>query len=484
MAKKVMVSTLAGRWYPAGERALRDEIAERCKGISAVRKKNVCAAVVPHAGYRYSGSVAAGVFLRIDPKQLRRIVVIGPSHYVGLHNRMSVPDATHFQTPLGELAADAEFVARLRKLPFITSVPEAHANEHSDQIQLPLIQACLATNVPVVCVVCGQFDAGSLLGAAASFRALLDDQTLVVASSDFTHYGANYGYVPFTKDVEKNLETLDMGVFDLFARKDLPGFIKYLDETGATVCGRDPLAFLLAMMPADAKVERTAYETSGHLLHDDKNSVSYVGALVVGAWGSPAKAAPAAAASPSDKLGGGDCERLLAFARQVIEQAFRAGPGRAGQAEPKELTEGMKAVRGGFVTLHKRGDLRGCIGEIVPRREVWKVVREQALNAAFHDPRFSPLSEDELGEVELELSILTPPKPVASWKDIVIGKHGMVLSKGGRSAVFLPQVAPEQGWGIEETLTHLSMKAGLPPDAWQSGAEYLVFEAQVIHEQR
>ena len=144
----------------------------------------------------------------------------------------------------------------------------------------------------------------------------------------------------------------------------------------------------------------------------------------------------------------------------------------------------MKAVRGGFVTLHKRGDLRGCIGEIVPRREVWKVVREQALNAAFHDPRFSPLSEDELGEVELELSILTPPKPVASWKDIVIGKHGMVLSKGGRSAVFLPQVAPEQGWGIEETLTHLSMKAGLPPDAWQSGADYLVFEAQVIHEQR
>lgn len=483
MAKKVMVSTLAGRWYPSGERALRDEISERCKGISVVRKKGVCAAVVPHAGYRYSGRVAAGVFLRIDPKALRRIIVIGPSHYVGMRNRMSVPDATHFQTPLGELAVDTAFVAQLRKLPFITCEPEAHVNEHSDQIQLPLIQACLASNVPVVCAVCGHFDSGSLVSAASAFRALLDEQTLVVASSDFTHYGANYGYVPFTKDVEKNLETLDMNVFELFARKDLSGFIRYLDETGATVCGRDPLAFLLAMMPEDAKVERTAYETSGHMLHDDQNSVSYVGALVIGSWKTQAKKT-AAAAPASEMLDDADCERLLALSRQVIEEAFRTSPGRAGQKEPEGLTEGMKAVRGGFVTLHKHGDLRGCIGEIVPRREIWKVVREQALNAAFHDPRFSPLSEGELKEVDIEISILTPPKPVASWKDIVIGKHGMVLSKGGRSAVFLPQVAPEQGWGIEETLTHLSMKAGLAPDAWRSGADYLVFEAQVIHERR
>ena len=223
MAKKVMVSTLAGRWYPESERALRDEIAERCKGISVVRKKGVCAAVVPHAGYRYSGRVAAGVFLRIDPKALKRVVVIGPSHYVGMSNRMSVPDATHFRTPLGELAADTEFVSRMRALPFVTHAPEAHANEHSDQIQLPLIQACLSANVPVVCVVCGQFDAANLISAAAAFRDLLDEQTLVVASSDFTHYGANYGYVPFTGDVEKKLETLDMGVFELFAKKDLPG---------------------------------------------------------------------------------------------------------------------------------------------------------------------------------------------------------------------------------------------------------------------
>ena len=483
MAKKVMASPLAGQWFPSGERALREEIAERCKGIEAVRKKNVCAAVVPHAGYRFSGSVAAGVYLRIDPKRYSRVVVMGPSHYVAMRNRMSVPDATHFLTPLGELCVDTAFVARMRKLPFVTSEPEAHAREHSDQIQLPLIQACLSTNLPVVCVVCGHFDASNLLAAAASFRELLDDRTLVVASSDFTHYGENYGYVPFTRDVQKNLESLDMGIFDLFARKDVAGFMKHLDETGATVCGRDPLSFLLAMMPTDAKVERTAYETSGRMLHDDKNSVSYIGALVCGSWDSPAKLNPVAAFS-DEKLAETDCNRLLALARSTIEQALKTGVTRAASSEPKDLTAGMKAVRGGFVTLNEHGDLRGCIGEIVPRREIWKVVREQALNAAFHDPRFSPVRAEEFAAIDIEISVLTPPRPVGSWKDIVIGKHGMVLSKSGCSAVFLPQVAPEQGWDIDETLTHLSMKAGMPADAWREGADYLVFEAQVIHEKK
>jgi AmmeMemoRadiSam system protein A len=143
----------------------------------------------------------------------------------------------------------------------------------------------------------------------------------------------------------------------------------------------------------------------------------------------------------------------------------------------------MQAVRGGFVTLNLDGELRGCIGEIMPRREIWKVVREQSLNAAFHDTRFEPLSKGELARLKLEISILTPLRPIASWQGIEIGKHGVLLTCANRSAVFLPQVAPEQGWGVEETLTHLALKAGLPKDAWRDkGATFFVFEAQVIHE--
>jgi len=480
--KNVMVSPLAGQWFPASESGLRDDLSERLRGITPIRKQNICAAVVPHAGYRYSGVVAGGVYLRIDPKTVKRIVIMGPSHYASMHNQVSIPDATHFRTPLGDLAVDTVFVEHLRKLPFIITEPRAHQREHSDQIQLPLIQYCLSTKIPVVCMVCGQFDSKHLVEAATALQQLLDEGTLFVASSDFTHYGASYGYVPFTLDVEKNIETLDMGVFELFIRKDFKGFMKYLDETGATVCGRDPLAFLIAMMPKDAVVQKTAYDTSGKMLHDRTSSVSYIGAIVSGSWpsaGGSIKKEP----SSSEPLDKGDCDKLLSLVRSTLEQAFKHGEPTALARVPPVLTSGMQAIRGGFVTLTLDGDLRGCIGEIMPRREIWKAVREQALNAAFHDTRFEPLSTNEFARIKIEISILTPLRPVPSWKDIEIGKHGILLTVSNRSAVFLPQVAPEQGWGLEETLSHLAMKAGLPREAWrEKGATFLVFEAQVIHE--
>lgn len=480
--EKVMVSPLAGQWFPASESGLRDDLNERLRGIHPVRKQNICAAVVPHAGYRFSGAVAAGVYLRIDPKPLKRIVIMGPSHYVGMENRVSIPDATRFRTPLGTMAVDTAFVAQLRKLPFVTHEPRAHLREHSDQIQLPLIQHCLSTKIPVVCIVCGQFDSKHLVEAATAMKELLDDGTLVVASSDFTHYGANYGYVPFTQDVEKNIETLDMGVFELFARKDLKGFLTYLDKTGATVCGRDPLAFLLAMMPTDAVVQKTGYETSGKMLHDRSNSVSYIGALVNGKWPS-ARETPKKEPASTGLLEKNDCDKLLSLARSTLQCAFKEGESTALAKVPALVTTGMQSVRGGFVTLNLNGALRGCIGEIMPRREIWKVVREQSLNAAFHDTRFEPLTQEEFSRLSIEISILTPLRPVSSWKEIEIGKHGILLTLANRSAVFLPQVAPEQGWDIEQTLNHLAMKAGLPHDAWRDKkATFFVFEAQVIHE--
>jgi AmmeMemoRadiSam system protein B/AmmeMemoRadiSam system protein A len=480
--KSVMVSPLSGQWFPASESGLRDDLSERLRGITLVRKQNICAAVVPHAGYRYSGAVAGGVYLRIDPKTIKRIVVMGPSHYVSMHNQVSIPDATHFRTPLGDLAVDTAFVDQLRKLPFIITDPRAHQREHSDQIQLPLIQYCLSTKIPVVCMVCGQFDSKHLVEAATAMQELLDEGTFFVASSDFTHYGASYGFMPFTQDVEKNIETLDMGVFELFMRKDFKGFLKYLDETGATVCGRDPLAFLIAMMPKDAIVQKTAYDTSGKMLHDRSNSVSYIGAIVSGNWPS-ASGTIKKEQSATEQLDKGDCDKLLSLVRNTLEQAFKHGEPMALARVPPVLTSGMQSIRGGFVTLTLDGDLRGCIGEIMPRREIWKAVREQALNAAFHDTRFEPLSTNEFALVKIEISILTPLRPVPSWKDIEIGKHGILLTISNRSAVFLPQVAPEQGWGLEETLNHLAMKAGLPREAWRDkGATFLVFEAQVIHE--
>ena len=481
MNNKIMESPVAGYWYSGHESSLKREIEELRKDLIVTRRKNVCAAVVPHAGYRYSGSVAAGVYQRIDARNFKRVLVIGPSHYCALRNKISIPDATHYKTPLGVINADLDFIAKLRELPFCICEPAAHVSEHSDQIQLPLIQMCLGLHLPVVCMVCGQFDAKQILSCANQLRALLDDKTLLIVSSDFTHYGESYGFVPFNHDVQRNIEALDRSIFEMFVRKDVQGFIKKLDETGATVCGRDPLALLLAMLPDDAQVKQTAYETSGHLLKDERNSVSYIGALVTGSWQAPIRERETVIednALLSDQAG----QILVQLARGVIERALRSGQRNAGFLAEKPRSHGaeLRARRGGFVTLKCNGELRGCIGEIFPSREIWKVIREHACNAAFCDPRFTPLTMGELENLEIEISVLSQPRPVSSWHDIVVGRHGVVLSKSGLNAVFLPQVAPEQGWSLEEMLSHLALKAGLPPDAWREDTSFMVFEAQVF----
>jgi AmmeMemoRadiSam system protein B/AmmeMemoRadiSam system protein A len=483
MPKKIMVSPVAGEWYPDTKAGLRAELEGVTSGLAVDRRQGVCAVLVPHAGYQFSGRTAAQALMSVDPAGLKRIVVIGPSHHVAMRNVLSIPDAEVFRTPLGDLPCDVEFADKLRKLPFVISNPGAHDREHSDQIQLPLIQTCLATNLPVVCMVSGEWDYAHIVPAAAALRKLLDDGTLVVISSDFTHYGDNYDYVPFTKDVEANLRKLDMGVFGLFAKKDLKGFIRFLDETGATVCGRNPLALLLAMLPKDAEVRQVAYETSGHLMHDTQNSVSYVSAIVLGKWSREAPAWAVEAEKPAEKISGDGCKRLLALARSVIGAALKRDV-KGAASLISAMPEGeLRSVRGGFVTLTIGGELRGCIGEIFPSRPIWKVVGEQALNAAFEDPRFSPLTTNEFKEISIEISVLTPPHAIGSWKDIVIGKHGVVLEEGGSSAVFLPQVAPEQGWDCPTMLKHLSLKAGLSEDAWKAAdAGFMVFEAQVFHE--
>lgn len=181
---------------------------------------------------------------------------------------------------------------------------------------------------------------------------------------------------------------------------------------------------------------------------------------------------------------------LLRLARDTVSRVLRSP--RAGRPSASDLGIDADALplelwekRAVFVTLTLRssGALRGCIGEIEPVRPLWQAVMRRAVDAAFGDPRFPPLAPEEFSNIRFEISVLTPMRRVSSWRDIVIGRHGMLLEKAGRSAVFLPQVAPEQGWTLEETLTHLSMKAGLAPDEWRDGAVFSVFEAVVFSEE-
>ena len=483
MKTTCMESTLAGSWYDADPDRLRAELEGYLRNANVDADPSIFAVVVPHAGYAYSGPCAAVGLKALAARQdLARVVVIGFSHRVRLPNQASLPAReTHYRSPLGETPLDGEAIAALMKNPLFADRPETRRGENSVELQLPLLQAALAgRDWKLVPVTLGQLDDDVRGQVAEALGALMDGKTALVVSSDFTHYGPNFGYVPFRTNVEANLRKLDGGAVAKILAGDADGFAAYCEETGATICGQDSIGVLLRMLPAKFTASEIAHDASGRSTGDWENSVSYESLAFYGE-GRPAKKERAKAEKKD--LSADDKKVLLALARQAIRQALDGKT----PSDPEDLgvepTPAMKQKMGGFVTLTIAGDLRGCIGEIFPRRALADVVLDHALDAAFHDPRFQPLTAKEFERVKVEISALTPPAPVASYRDIVIGRHGMVLELGNRSAVFLPQVAPEQGWDLPATLTQLARKAGLPADAWRDPrAKFTVFEAIVFHE--
>jgi AmmeMemoRadiSam system protein B/AmmeMemoRadiSam system protein A len=477
--KNVFRSPLAGAWYPGDKEALTRMLDAFAAKAEVQPVDSVQALIMPHAGYEYSGAVAAYGMKALAGKSYKRVVVMGPSHRVPIDG-VGVTEVSHYATPLGEIPIDQEFIAKLRQYPQFRSVPQLDQAEHSVQIELPLLQRAIPqfTLVPLVF---GDMEDEDIRQTARILQGLIDSETLVIASSDFTHYGARYGYVPFSDNVDANLEKLDMGAWQCIEKKDGGAFADYIGKTGATICGRVPIRVLLAMLPLDSAPRLLKYDTSARITGQTDMSVSYLSIAFSGKWPQPAPAVapptPAAAATLSDD----DKAQLLKLARAVLEQYVKTGKTPRPEDIGITITPGMSQIMGAFVTLKINGELRGCIGEIAPRRPLYKAVIDHAVDAAVNDPRFSPVTENELPLLEYEISALTPPSPVGSYKDIVIGKHGMTIEKQGRMAVFLPQVAPEQGWDLSTTLMHLSRKAGLAADAWKDGATFTVFEAIVFH---
>jgi hypothetical protein len=250
-AKDVMKSTLAGSWYVADGNALRAEIAGYFKEAKIDPRDDIIGLILPHAGYAYSGRTAACAVKSLG-RSYTRVVIIGPTHYLPMEDMFSVLRATHYQSPLGEVPLDVEFVGRLLKYSIFQDVPAAHEQEHSVQIEVPLLQYKLG-DFKLVPIVAGQCSYETVAQAGKILASLIDKDTLVVASSDFTHYGPRYEYVPFTKDIPQNLKTLDMDAFAIIANKDPRNLLEYRRKTGVTICGYVPISVLLAMLPGGAR---------------------------------------------------------------------------------------------------------------------------------------------------------------------------------------------------------------------------------------
>jgi MEMO1 family protein len=473
-------SRFAGSWYSGSETALKKELKGYLNKVKIKKYSNVIALMLPHAGYRYSGQVAAAGIAAIAGQKFKRVIILGPSHSIAMRDAVSIPEYKYYQTPLGKTPLDQAFIAKLRKYKFVRSIQRAHINEHSVQIELPLLQYILKNQFKLVPIIVGQMTATGSAKIAAALRPLLDDQTLIVISSDFTHYGSRFFYTPFplNKKTPANIKKLDDGALKLIIEIKPDKFRQYQTRTGATICGRGPIEILLRLLPPKTKSHLLAYDTSGRMTNSYRSSVSYASCVFTGSWQKQAKGAPKIKIiSPeSQKL-------LLQLARGVIEYYLKTRTIPTPKKLNIKINPDMRKIMGAFVTLHKQGRLRGCIGEIIPRRPLWQAVQAQAYNAAFNDWRFSPVKSGELKNIDIEISALTPPKLIKSYKDIKLGRDGIILSRYNRSAVFLPQVAPEQGWTLAETLTQLSRKAGQGPNDWKSdGTKFKTFQAQVFGE--
>ncbi len=477
LPKSVLRSSLAGTWYSADSEALNNQLDSFFQKADSKTIENVIALILPHAGYTWSGQTAV-YGLKTTTKQYKTIVVIGPSHRFAMEDMLSVPRVTHYETPLGQIPLDVDFINKLLKHSLFQNVPQVHQYEHSVQIEVPLLQHC-QKDFKLVPIVAGSCSLEAIKKAATILTSLVDQETLVIASSDFVHYGAGHGYVPFTENIPEQIKKIDMGAYDYIVRLDYKGFLEYRTKTGATICGYIPIAILLSMLGQDCKAELIKYATSSELTNDYSNSVSYLSIVFSGVW---QKHPEPILQENSQNLTEQEKKQLLALARKTIVYALRNR--RVPQVSDLgiTITDSMRKPRAAFVTLKKHSLLRGCIGDIFPQRPLYRSVIVNAINACFNDRRFRPVTEDECGDITIEISALTTPEPVSSAAKIRIGTDGVVLRKDGHSAVYLPQVAPQQGWDINQTLTQLSLKAQLPPDAWKEGASFLVFQADVFGE--
>lgn len=474
----VRMPAVAGGFYPASPGklgAMVDEMMAAAEVPSIPGRIRVV--IAPHAGYVYSGPVAAYAFKAVAGKKYGTVVLIGNSHKEGYHGASVYPRGS-FMTPLGAVPIDADLAQRLIDAsPDIYFRESAHLPEHSLEVELPFLQRALG-EFKLVPVLLGAESMDLARSVSDALAANLGDDALVVISTDLSHYpkydDANYADGEVIKAVlTGDAEHLERTIRQVM-RSGIPNEVTCMCGEGAVKTG-----MLLAKKIGATDIRLLKYANSGDTAGSRNSVVGYASIAFAGPEGKGEPAPPAAAAD-EEVLNKEEEDALLKLARLTVETFVRTGK----KPEWENRWPALEQPLGAFVTLKEHGRLRGCIGRFQPNLPLYRVVMEMAIAAATQDHRFSPVTEKELGELEYEISVLSPLRKIKSWKEIQLGKHGVQVVRGFRSGVYLPQVATETGWDLETFMSTLcAHKAGLSPNAWmEPGTDLYVFTAQVFHE--
>lgn len=455
---------VAGQFYTDQPEKLGAQIDGYLRDAAVPEKVgDVFGLVSPHAGYMYSGPCAAHGFKAVAGKAYDTVVVIGLSHRVP--GTLSVLDVDAYRTPLGEVKIDRALSRRIiDALPFASDDPSLFSFEHSIEVQLPFLQRVLPPFRAVL--ISMRSTSGKVVTGLASAldEVCRDRRALFVASSDLSHF---HGYDEATR---MDRETLAM-VEAMDVRR-----LEQECESGAhEMCGVGPVLTLLHLFRRRGGSEATTlcYMNSGDTSGDTSRVVGY---------GSVALWAPERTTENiDDDLTPEDRRTLLALARETLNR--RIGKATDATNVPRVIPERLARPGAAFVTLHRNGDLRGCIGRIAPAGSLWDCVRDMAIAAATDDPRFEAVGEDELEDLHIEISVLTTPRDVDGPGDIVPGRDGLIVEKGFARGLLLPQVAQRYGWTAEEFLDATCLKAGMSKNEWRRGGVRIqTFQAIVFSE--
>ena len=462
----------AGSFYPAEKSALESQLQKLFASALPIETGSaVQTLIVPHAGYEYSGIVAASGYKSIPAEtNYDNIFIIASSHREQFEG-VSVYAAGNYITPLGEARVNQDLARALIDMnENIVFNPRAHDREHSIEVQIPFLQYHFKELPPIVPIVMGSSSISNARDLAAALLPWFTPGNLFVISSDFSHY-------PSYEDARR----VDKVTADAILTRDPERFYNALgNKSNSSVhnlstpcCGWSSIMTMLYMANRVESLELSPvlYRNSGDSKVGDKSRV-------VGYWA--IAGIEKQAMEQSYALNDRDKQRLLEISRSALVSYIQSGE--LPPLDPATLSPVLKEPAGAFVSLYMGGRLRGCIGNFSPSDPLYAVVEGMTIAAATRDHRFAPVEKPELKYIEIEISVLSPLRKISSIDEFELGKHGIYMKKDGHSGTFLPQVADDSGWTTEEFLGHCARdKAGIGWDGWKE-AELFVYEAIIFRE--
>lgn len=461
MNVRAMVAGRSG-FYPTDPQALRNMIDHDLEAVQIPKiAGQVKALICPHAGYVYSGQVAAWAYSTLVGRHYDNVIILGPSHYMAVDGAAVMTEGM-FATPFGDIPINSEIAGEIIDgANGARSDSVAHEQEHSIEVQAPFLKVVL-DEFSLVPIAMGMPSMDFIGRLAMTLREVIQrhDRTLLIASSDMSHYH------PYSKAVEMDHLAIE-GILSF----DPDALLDDIAAGRIELCGAAPVLTVMSVFAGmeDVNIDFLKYQNSGDITGDKAQVVGYCAFAI----SRPAQQSRETHFSREER------ELLLKLARDTIKRTLN---GTTTGRQP-ELSAKLSQKGGAFVTLKKDSRLRGCIGYTEPIYPLAETVEKAAVAAALQDPRFPAVTGEELDSLRIEISALTPLRRIEDIDSIEVGEHGLVIEKGLYKGLLLPQVAMEEHWTREEFLDHTCIKAGLPPGSWRDeDIKISVFSAEVFGE--